>query len=235
DGFQFGRGVFETILVKEEPLLFDRHFDRLTNGISAIGINNDVKREELLEAIRKHNIRNCVLKIIVTEKNIVLVTRESAYKKEDYEKGFGLKVSNLVKDENSRAVYIKSLARLDSMLEKEKALGEGYEEAVFLNTKGFVTEACNSNIFFVKDGIIYTPSIECGLLNGVIRCFVVDNFDVTVGKFTMDQLMLADEAFLTNSVLGIMKVKSIGGRKLDDFSVYHRVRNKYNWFYENCH
>ena len=235
DGFQFGRGVFETILVKEEPLFFEKHFERLLNGISVTRIHNNINKEDFIEVIQKHHIRNCVLKIMVTEKNIVFVTRENTYTKEDYERGFCLKVSGLAKDENSEAVYIKALARLDSVLEKEKALLEGYDEAVFLNTKGFVTETCNSNLFFVKNGIIYTPSVECGLLNGVMRGFVIDNFDVIEEKFLLEELLLADGVFLTNSVLGIMKVSAIGDRKLVDFSVYHRVQEKYNCFYENCH
>lgn len=227
DGFQFGRGVFETILVKEEPLFFDRHFERLLNGISVTHIHNNVRKEDFLEVIQKHDIRHCVLKIMVTEKNIVFVTRENTYTQEDYERGFCLKISSLAKDENSEAVYIKALARLDSVLEKEKAIMEGYDEAVFLNTKGFVTEACNSNLFFVKEGIIYTPSVECGLLNGVMRGFVIDNFDVKLGKFSVGELLLADEVFLTNSVLGIMKVNAIGEINYKDDRIYNELFNKY--------
>ena len=228
DGFQLGRGVFETILVKEKPLFFEEHFARLLNGISVIGINNDVKRESLLEAIQKHQINHCVLKIIVTDKNTVITTRKNPYKKEDYDKGFGLKFSNIIKDENSKAVYIKSLARLDSTLEKEKAVAEGFDEAIFLNTKGYITEVCNSNVFFVKDDIIFTPSIECGLLNGIVRGFVIGGFEVNEGEYTADELLLADEVFLTNSVLGIMRVRSIEDRELSGFRIYNMVKNKYN-------
>ncbi|MCF0149719.1 MAG: 4-amino-4-deoxychorismate lyase, partial [Clostridium sp.] len=87
-GYFFGRGVFETILVKRKPIFLEEHIDRLNNGIRVLGLGEEILVEDILNIIDKYSIENCVLKIVVSEKNIVIETRDNKYKLEDYLKGF---------------------------------------------------------------------------------------------------------------------------------------------------
>ena len=78
-----------------------------------------------------------------------------------------------------------------------------------------MTECATSNIFFVKDKIVYTPSIDCGILNGIMRDKIIsllDNIKINVveSKITLKEALIFDEAFLTNSLMGIMAIKSLG-------------------------
>ncbi len=212
-GYNFGRGVFETILVKDRPVFLKQHCQRMKNGLTKLDIHNQVDEEYIMKCVEKYEIKNCVLKVIATEKNTVISTREVPYKPEDYIGGFNLKLSALKRNPFSHVTYIKSLNYTDSILEKEKASGEGFEEAIFLNVHDKLAEGCVSNIFFLKSGIIYTPAISCGILNGIVREWVIENFKVHEGEFSLEDIGQADEMFVTNSIMGIMKVRAFEGVK----------------------
>ncbi|HEX9059636.1 MAG TPA: aminotransferase class IV [Clostridia bacterium] len=230
NGFYFGRGVFETILVKQKPIFLKEHLQRLNNGLSVLGINKYVSEEYVLESIHQHKIYDCVLKLIATEKNLVISTRQSSYKPDDYLRGFKLTTSDLKRNPYSHTTYIKSLNYTDNLLEKEKASREGFDEAIFLNVHGMVAEGCTSNIFFVREDKIYTPSIECGILDGMVRKWIMQNFQIHEGQFSLEDIYASDEIFITNSIVGIMKVCSVNHITFHNTSVFERVRNKYEEF-----
>jgi 4-amino-4-deoxychorismate lyase len=99
---------------------------------------------------------------------------------------------------------------------------------MFLNVHNELAEGSVSNIFFVKDNQLYTPDISCGLLDGIIRGWVMENFNVYTGRFTIEDMEKADECFITNSVMGIMRVNEIEGlKKFEDDRVYIKIRNKF--------
>ena len=78
-GFQFGRGAFETLLVREKPLFLAEHCARLNQALMQLGISRIVKPEAVEALLALHPAVNCVLKVIATEKNLVLLTRPFAY------------------------------------------------------------------------------------------------------------------------------------------------------------
>jgi 4-amino-4-deoxychorismate lyase len=192
-----------------------------------LNVDNFAGEEYILKCLQEYEIHNCILKVIVTEKNIVMSTRQSVYKPEDYSKGFKVKLSSLKRNPYSHTAYIKSLNYTDNILEKERASGEGFDEVFFLNTHGEIAEGSVSNIFFVKDKKIYTPAIECGILDGIVRGWVINNFSVCVGRFVTEDITKADEVFITNSVMGIMKVKHFEGIDFSDGSIFELVRDNY--------
>lgn len=208
-GFFFGRGLFETILVNDKPVFLKEHLQRLNKGLLRIGIKIQISEEYFLENIKKLNCKNCGVKLVVSEKNIVFTKREIAYKEEDYIKGFKVKVSKIKRNPHSHITYLKSLNYIDNALEREESLKEGYNEVLFLNNYGYLSEGSISNIFFIKEDKIYTPSIESGLLPGVVRSWVIDNYNVLEGEFTLKNLLNSDGAFLTNSLMGIIKIDRI--------------------------
>lgn len=226
-GFNFGIGLFETILVREYPRFLKEHIERLNNGLGRLGIDNRVEEEYIYGLIDKYAIINCVLKIIVTEKNIVLSTREITYKEEDYIRGFDIKLSDLQRNEKSIFTYLKSLNYMDNFIERKRAVEEGYDEVIFLNTKNFLAEGSVSNIFFIKGREIFTPDINCGLLDGVIRRWVCKNYFVKEGFYSLEDIMDCDGAFITNSIMGIMEVNSIGGQKINRSNISKEIQHRY--------
>lgn len=226
-GFHFGRGLFETMLVKGEPIFLNEHLDRINRGLPLIGINRKITREEVLQAAEKLQCRDCVLKLSVTEKNTIFTTRENRYTAESYSRGFDVGISQVMRNESSPLTYLKSLNYLDNLLEHESCASRGLDEVLFFNSSGILCEGSVSNVFFAKGGRIFTPSIDCGLLGGIVREFVTDSFDVTEGKFTKQELLEAEAVFLTNSVMGIMKVASIEGKHFCRNGIFDKIRQAY--------
>ncbi len=226
-GYFFGRGVFETILIKDNPIFLKEHIDRLNKGIKTLNLGDEVLIEDILNLIRKYSIKNCALKIAVSEKNIVLEKRENKYKSEDYLKGFSLKISSINRNSKSKLTYIKSINYLENILEREEALKNGYDEVLFLNENGFVTEGSISNIFIVKNRKIFTPSVKSGLLPGIVRKFIIDEYNVIEKEVLIDDLFNADELFVTNSLLGIMGISNLEDKIFSDNRITLSIREKY--------
>ena len=226
-GYFFGRGVFETILVKDKPIFFKEHISRLNEGIKILNIGDKVIEEDILNIVNKHNIKYCGLKIVVTEKNIVLEKRNIPYKTQDYLKGFSLKLSNINRNSKSKISYIKSINYLENILEREEALNSGYNEVLFLNENGYLSEGSMSNIFIVINKKIYTPSINCGLLAGIVRNFLIKEYKIIEKELTFQDAMMADEIFITNSLLGIMGINKFENRILTENKITIMLREEY--------
>lgn len=231
--FYFGRGLFETMLVKEKPVFLKEHLDRINKGLKIIGVDKEISSEEVLEAVSKLNCTNCVLKLVVTQKNTIYTTRKNNYTEEQYKKGFNVKISSMKRNPYSQLTYLKSINYLENILEHEKCIKEGYNEVLFFNSEDKLAEGSVSNVFFMKGKKIYTPSIKCGLLNGTVRKFIIDNYDVIEGEFSKEEFMAADEIFLTNSIMGIMNVSKICGKKMVDSGIIQVIRKGYEQEIEN--
>ena len=232
-GFFFGRGLFETILVKGKPIFLEEHLNRINQGLKKLNINKTITKDYFMDNFHKLKQHNCVLKLVVTEENTLFSTREIPYKKKDYEKGFNLKISSVKRNPESHGVYLKTLNYLDNMIEKETATKEGFNEVIFQNTTGFLAEGSTSNIFFIKNNILYTPSINCGLLNGIIRMWIINNFNVVEGQFSIEDILHCDGAFITNSLLGIMKINSINNIDVKDNNIAKEIKTYYDLYINN--
>ena len=226
-GVFFGRGVFETILVKTMPIFLEEHIQRLNKSIIELELGELIYIEEVIKFINQHNIKNKALKITVTEKNLIYSIREIKYKDNDYQKGFKVGISKVLRNSTSRIVGFKTLNYLENIIEYEICQRNGLNEAIFFNEQGYLCEGCTTNIFIVKNGKIYTPKIECGLLPGVVRKWVIDNFDVIETKITKDELLNSDEVFLTNSLVGVIKVSEIEN-KLFDSKLIVKIKEQYD-------
>lgn len=228
-GFYFAQGVFETILIKKEAIFLEEHINRLNKSIDIMNLGEHINTKFIKNFIKEEKLKNIVLKIVVTEKNIVFSTREIKYSKEDYENGFKLKLSYVLRNPTSRMTYIKSLSYNENLYEYNKANKEGFNEVVFLNIYGNIAEGATSNIFIIKDKKIYTPKISDGILPGVVRNWVIENFKVCEKHLNKKDLYSADEVFITNSVLGIMKVVQFEEKKYNT-NVVEKIRSEYEQF-----
>jgi 4-amino-4-deoxychorismate lyase len=247
----YGEGLFETFRWKSKlPVYYERHIDRMREGARILGIPFP-KGEEIAEGVQKAlsvgSISDAYVKIGLLSRgspvfyegpsgsSILVVVRKYQPQKES----FDVKVSSYRRNCNSPIVRIKSLNYLENILAKREALSLGYDEAIFLNEKNELAEGTVSNIFFIKGKVVYTPSIECGLLAGIIRGVVfqiVDQLGLELreGRYGLEELKHNDGAFLTNSLIGAAAVSSIDGiSRPCDCEVFNkleqRLRGKLGW------
>ena len=212
EGYSFGLGLFETILLyKGKPVFLNEHLARINKSIVDLGLNIDkLERDEVFQYLNNKNILEYeVLKIVLSEKNRLFLKREYTYTEKDYQKGFSLNISKVRRNESSIFTFHKTLNYGDNILEKRKSKKLGYDEPIFLNSKNQITEGATSNIFVVVENKIYTPKLSCGLLNGIVRQYIISNYDVIESEIDLEFLNNTDEIFLTNSLFGIMSVSNL--------------------------
>jgi 4-amino-4-deoxychorismate lyase len=233
NGFIFGKGLFETIYIRHKPVLLNEHLNRLNSGLKKIGIEKNISKNYFMNTIEMRGCKNCAVKLMVSDKNVIFVEREIPYKENDYKKGFSIIISEMKRNPYSHMTYLKSFNYYDNILERKKAKDKGYDEALFLNTEDCVSEGSISNIFYIKNNIIYTPSVSCGLLEGVVRNFLIHNikkYKICETKFNLDNLLSADGVFLTNSLMGVMKVSSINDIPIQTCECFNNIKKTYNEF-----
>lgn len=226
EAISFGYSIFETIKVIDgKMILFKEHVERLNKSLKLLDIDyrfeNDNLYREAIKIIRKNNFSNGAIKILAAKCGesikTIISTRESKYTKEQYKEGLSLKVSKVRRNQESILPRIKSSNYLENIFEKKKAMDQGYDDMLFLNTDNKISETCVANIFFVKDGILYTPSENSGILDGIVRQVIIKiaknlNIKIERENYNLDELFLADEVFLTNSLMGVMPVSKIDNR-----------------------
>jgi len=227
DALSFGLGLFETInIVDGRAVFLNEHLKRINNASKILSIENKIDDFTVNKYILNNHIKNGALKIILTEKNLCFQLRENVYSYEKYLKGFNIKFSNIIRNETSVFTYIKSLNYGDNILEKRRAIKEGIDEVIFLNTKGEITEGSTTNIFFVKNNKIYTPCTNSGLLNGIMRDYIIKNYEVVEKIIYPKELACFEEVFLTNSLMGVMRVNSIEGNIYNKHNLTDEIYKK---------
>jgi branched-chain amino acid aminotransferase len=109
----------------------------------------------------------------------------------------------------------------NSVLAKREAKFGGYDEAIMLDTHGYVSEGSGENIFVVKKGILYTPDLSSSILEGITRDTIMtlareEGIPVVEGRITRDQLWLADEVFLTGTAAEVTPVREVDNRAIGE-------------------
>ena len=256
EGFQFGLGAFETIAVEAgKPIFLDKHLKRLERaaeflhlgtlsdrGITEKQILRYLEEQAQLPESRENfanmtqlpesrenfsDITHCALKIMLSKENVVFSMRANPYTPERYEKGFVLDISPVKRNETSSLIYHKTMNYGDCILEKRNAAAAGVDERLFLNTKDQICEGTVSNIFFVKQGKLYTPDTRCGLLPGILREYICETQHVEEAIIYPKDLKEYEECFVTNSLMGIMPVRQIEETLFTEEKVTQTLLAKY--------
>lgn len=220
DGYIHSKSVFETLLVVQGKGIFlKEHVRRLKEGIDFLSITQEIIEDEVVERIRYFSrilkIDRFVLKIQVSDRNIVYSTREYIYNDEDYVNA-NLGISDIRKGYNPLYCY-KTTNILENSLELKKGKENGYIDVLLLNMKEEVLEGCISNVFLIHQNDILTPSLKLGILDGIVRRWVITNFNVKEEILTKKLLEKADGIFITNSLMGIMPIKLLVDKKIDSY------------------
>ncbi|KXG75526.1 D-alanine aminotransferase [Thermotalea metallivorans] len=229
EGFMYGYGLFETVKVQEGKMyFFTEHMERLRRGCSILEMKLEFSPDVICQwcdaLIDKNNLFHGGVRIAYTKNgdlyDLLITTREHPYPKEQYEKGWKVCFSPMKRNPESLLAGIKSNNYLENILSLRKAKEKGYDEAIFLNVYGKITEGAISNIFFVKNHIVYTPSAACGILRGIMRDKVIHimrsiGVELQIGQYAKEEIYEADEIFATNSLIDIMPVSQLENKKFD--------------------
>lgn len=234
-GYQFGLGAFETIALEYgHPVFLERHLNRLEKAAEFLKLGSLESRgitcEEVLDYlvnIAEEEKQHGVLKIMLSEKNVVFQVRGNHYREEQYRQGFVMDFSEIRRNETSPLVGYKTMNYGDCILEKRAAAETGMDERIFLNTCGEISEGTVSNIFFVRGGKLETPAMGCGLLPGIIREYLCETEETEETVIYQEMLNHYEECFVTNSLMGIMPVKQLGDRTFTQFGRTLDLREKY--------
>lgn len=229
EGFLYGYGAFETIKFENKKIyFFKEHIKRLQEGCNKLRIQLEFDSPNIegycYELLDSNNLESGVLKILNVKNghknDLILTIRENIYTDENYIEGFKLCFTHIKRNPYSLLTYIKSNNYMENLIARQQGLDMGYNEVVFENIHEKLCEGAISNIFFIKDDIIYTPSIECGILPGIMRNKVVEaikalNLKIEIGEYTREDILKADEIFITNSLLEIMPIAYLQDKKLN--------------------
>lgn len=219
DGIKYGKGLFETIkVVDSNPVYFEDHIERLENSMKFLGINADNLRENIKDKIRNINLATDCLRIMVLDDNgdydLFVTTRSADYSNEKYTKGLKLKVLDQLRDKNNPLIYHKTNNYLLNDYLHKKLLDEGFDEGIFLNQDGNVTEGTYTNVFFIQKETILTPPVEDGILPGIFRKKLIDflrvkRYNIVEESIKLKELRDMDCCFVTNSLMEMRFVKQI--------------------------
>lgn len=229
-GFLYGDGIYETMRVYDGVVfMLDEHIERLYRSASLIGLNIPKKiadiKISIYETLKANSLTNAYVRLTISrgygpigldpdlckEPTFVVIANEfKNYPKSYYEEGIKLIIASVRRNlKEALNPQIKSLNFLNNILAKIEAKQADVYEAIMLNAADHLAEGTISNIFFVKDDILCTPSIECGILDGITRGMVIDlavknGIEVKEGAFTPDELYRASEVFITNTTMEVM-------------------------------
>jgi len=237
-GLLYGDGVFEGLRSYNGKIFkLDEHLIRLYNSAKAILLEIPLKFEELkrvvIETVRKNNLRDSYVRIVVTRgvgdlgldprkcpKPTIFVIASSIqlYPESLYEKGIDvITVPTRRNLHESLNPAIKSLNYLNNILAKIEATNAGATEGLILNQFGYVSECTGENIFIVKGNMLKTPPISAGALEGITRKVVMDigkniGLEVKEENLTRYDIYTSDECFLTGTAAEIVPVVSVDRR-----------------------
>ena len=266
----YGSGVFEGIRAyptKNGPAVFrlTDHIKRLHDSAELFLMEMPYSVDELVDAtretVRVNKVDSCYIRPIAylgygemglnplpceVKVSIAVWPWGSYLGDEGVRNGVRMKVSSWRRiDPNVNPVAAKGTGiYVNSQLAKVEALKAGYDEAILLNTQGFVSECTGENLFVVKNGVLVTPPLSSGALEGITRASVITiardlGVEVREDNLLRSDLYLADEAFLTGTAAEIVPMRSVDDRVIGDpgeitrkiqetyFAVVHGEEDRY--------
>ena len=224
-GFLHGAGLFETMRAYAGKVYrLDEHLDRLLNSAKKLAIpvagNKDELSNAVAQILKANGLNEARLRLTVSRGDLrsesggtVLITASQLqpYPAEFYQKGMSVVISDSKVSSSDPVARHKSTNYLARLLVLRKAQQLKAGEALWLTESHHLAEGCISNVFLVKGKKLLTPSLDEPILPGVTRAAVLElakaeNIPVGEQALAIDDLLGADEVFLTNSIMEIMPV-----------------------------
>lgn len=244
-GLLLGDGLFETLLWTRGGLvLFDAHAERLARGCVVLGLTAPDRAE--LEAAAKAAVGAAGLAGARAAVRLTWTAGSggrgldrpdpvspkliaSAAAAPERRAPARLVTSTVRRNDGSPASRLKTLAYLDNVLARREARAAGGDEALMLNTRGELACAAVGNLFWIEDGVLVTPALDCGVLDGVMRGQVLcvagelglETHEARAGR---EVLARAEGLFLTNSLIGVCEVETLDGAEAPRSEIPGRLR-----------
>ncbi len=236
----YGCGAFEGVRAYKTVdgtaiFRLQEHTDRLFNSAKILRMTLPFSKDELNEAqkqvVRENKLESCYLRPLVwigSEKlgvnprgnrihAMVAAWAWGAYLGEEgMKRGIRVKTSSYTRHHvNITMTQAKAVSNYsNSILANMEALDDGYDEALLLDASGFVSEGAGENVFVVKDGVVYTPDLSAGALNGITRNTILHickdlGLELVQKRITRDEVYIADEAFFTGTAAEVTPIREL--------------------------
>ena len=242
-GFRYGDAAFETLRAYGGDLFeWEAHADRLANTCEAIGIDHGLSetdlRSRIEETLEANELEDAYVRLSITRGTQVGTLAPLP----DVDPTVVVIVDDLPRGgtdgrsvwDDPAKVEISTVQRIPDRAIPARAKTHNYlggvlarldrpdaDEALLLDADGYLTEGTVSNLFFVRDGSLHTPSVDGPVLPGITRSVVLGlayerGMPVETGRYALGDLLTADEAFLTNTTWEIRPIASVDGEALGD-------------------
>ena len=236
----YGCGAFEGVRAYNTAggtaiFRLQEHTDRLFNSAKILRMVIPFTKQEVMQAqlavVRDNGLESCYIRPLIwigsqklgvsprgnTIHIMVAAWPWGAYLGEDGMKnGIRVKISSYTRHHvNITMTQAKATSNYtNSILANMEALDDGYDEAMLLDASGFVSEGAGENVFVVKDGVVYTPDLSAGALNGITRNTVLHickdlGLELVQKRITRDEVYIADEAFFTGTAAEVTPIREL--------------------------
>ncbi len=236
----YGCGVFEGVRAYNTAngtaiFRLEEHTQRLLNSAKILRMTIPFTKEQIMQAqcdvVRANKLESCYLrplswigsrKLGISPKGnhihlMVAAWAWGAYLgDEGMTRGIRVKISSYTRHHvNITMTQAKAVSNYtNSILANMEALDDGYDEAMLLDAGGFVSEGSGENLFVVKDGVVYTPDLSAGALNGITRNTVLHickdlGLEVVQKRITRDEVYICDEAFFSGTAAEITPIREL--------------------------
>jgi len=219
---QLGLSVFETMLAVDGDIDgFDLHLIRFQDGLDRLGLEVsgfDLLKESIGRLLSINKLMNKRAKVRMTAMGELCWIE--AQEVDERPERCSVILSESVLNERRATAGVKCGSYADNFLALHEARNADADEVIFLNTIGDVAEAATANVFLVKGGVLITPHLESGCLPGVTRALVMERaeaagIEIQDRAVSLEELLEADEVFLTNTQIGVQAVERIGQLELE--------------------
>ena len=230
-GFLYGAGLFETMRSYGGVVFrLDDHLERLFSSAASLSINNTCEKEFIKDAVYKtlkaNKLSDARLRLTLTggsmsapdeqAKSTLLITaaKFSVYPDEYYEKGILVVMSSFRQNPSDPACGHKTLSYFPRIIALNLAHKKRAAEALWFTVDNRLAEGCISNVFLVKNSVVFTPRLATPVLAGIARKTVCEiakenSIELVEKDLSIDDLLEAEEVFLTNVIMQVMPVSNI--------------------------
>lgn len=241
-GLLYGDGIFEGIRFYEGRVFrLSEHIERLYLSAKALLLKMPWTLEEVcdatLETIRANGLKDGYIRLVVTRgvgdlglnpylcptpSMFIIASGITLYPKELYENGLEVVTCSTRRPTPaSLSPQVKSLNYLNNVMAKVEALKAGAKEGLMLNEQGYVAECTGDNVFIVKKGVVLTPPVSDGSLDGITRQVIFElceELGITIREVSMTRydLYTADESFLTGTAAETIPMVKLDEREIGD-------------------
>jgi branched-chain amino acid aminotransferase len=236
-GFLYGYALFETMRAYSGHIFRPgAHLERLTCSAAQLGIPLSASelKKACYDTLKANKLSDARIRLTVSIGEgeatpdppkhpqptvLIIATNYTPLSTETPRNGYKAVVSSMRQNSQSSLSRLKTANYLNNILARKDARGKGADEAILFNERNYLCEGSTSNIFLVARGNLITPNEESGCLPGITRQIVIElatelSIRVTEREIRLEELLNADEAFFTSSLIELMPLAEVDGKTI---------------------